>query len=986
MPESIRNFSSFLSTSVIDRLPFFIVAFATLMLVTLSYLAVDSSVRLVRESLISRSLAAVNTVSNQLNSELFSYTSLIGSESSSPLIRNALADSEGLQSYLRPHMLALIQGYEAITSITLIDGSGTSVVAVKKSTSEPDDSIMDQARLLDVIKHGKPAYFLTGNTLLTLDWPVWFPPTGKHEGVLRVNFDLIKIVESATQPINENSSAKISMRFIAADQPMLHDPGHDSYIPGDEFIFSKRFQLPAPFLLHQSAFEYHYKSTQEREAVIRTIWLHAFSTLIAWLIFYIFAKWINVRYVEPIRKITAIASSFARPVGQEHFEEDGGTIEKLQNSVQSVINILNTTEHSYQKKIQFTAIELNQTKEKLEEIARSGKIIALSVDLQTGLINYCTQLLSEYIKKNKSYKNNPSKNWRAAYRLIAREDRLKLNQSIRTCLRFGFSRLSVKAKIDDRDFIFDLRLQKSASGPGNVYCIDGIALDNTEMAAKERELIQSEERKSAIINGAPDGFIALTPDFLVTEVNPAAERMLGRKNIALLGLRFVDHCIAPSSVQRFIKFSQQLLDSKIGYLRYQGETIWCRDAHDQNIPVDLNGTLINTPSGLQICLYMQNLQKTYQQQRAIAEKTAEVNTILDLSPGGFASFNAIGELSAHSGSLQEMLNLDSRGFAEKCLARNEFEELLNQLMIKEPNKHLIKPESPEEKILRFMEPKEKLLKCTRRYLQPLDSSASCVYYFTDITQEFQLTTLKNNFLATAAHELRTPLTTIMGFSEFLSTQDASPEEKNELMGSIFRNSRQLSALIDDLLDLSKIDSEGANIYKPKFIDLARSLKRLINESSSQRNNKRFIQDHEISIAIAPLLTVIADEEKLMRAIQNIISNAAKYSPPRSPIEIIAIRDHKNGCEWVKVAVIDKGIGMTADEVAHAFVRFWRADSHSGKIPGTGLGLALVKEIVEMHQGLVEIDSQYKIGTTVSIFIPLASENQPDVPAVISKHS
>ena len=976
MPESISKLSRHLSASVIDRLPLMVVAFATLMLFSLSYLAIDSSIKLVQESLTSKALAASSSISNKLTSELSNHANLIRSEASSPIVRNALADSEGLQSYLRPHLESLIQGYEALQSVVLIDNVGNVVVAVSKPGPQTTSPDLSTNTLFELIERGEPAYILDKQSSLTLTWPVLFPPTGRNEGVLLAKIDLQKITESATRSVNNDRDAKAMISIAASAGRAQAKPAETNYsaIPGNEFSFSSRIDLPPPFLSHLAEIEYRRSSIKERKSVINTIVIHAFSTSIAWLVFLILARWIKARYVEPIRKITAIATSFAK-IPKSPLEFNGtGTVERLQNSVQSVIEVLNTTEHSYKEKIQFTVNELSQTRARLEEIARSGNIMAISVDLPTGVISYSTESISRYLKTETSRHKKNLISWKSIFRLVLREDRRKLKQGIRSCLRSGFARLPVKVRINDQDLVFDLRLQKAFATPGRVERIDCIAFDSTEVAEKEMALAQSEARKAAIINGALDGFIALNHEFIVMEVNPAAERILGKKNIALLGMRFVDHCIAPASMKQFLNFCSQLTNSKEGHHRHHGDIIWCRNANHQNIPVDLSGSLINMSSGLQICLYIKDLSKAFEQQRAITEKNAEIAAILELSPGGFASFNQNGVLSAYSKSLEDLLNLNP-DFFSKPITQQSFEELVRQLTVLKPMKNMSKLIADGEKLLRISGPKEKLLKCAKRDAHAIGNRDSCVYYFTDISQEFQLDTLKSNFLATAAHELRTPLTTILGFSELMSTQNLSADVRKELSNSIFRHSLHLNSLISDLLDLSKIESEGANIFRPECINLADLLRDLVVKSSIQREGRRFVQDHEISIKIESCdeLKTVADEEKLLRAFQNILSNATKYSAPESPIVITTSRVQRDEKDFIKVSVIDQGIGMTPEETEHAFVRFWRADSSSGKIPGTGLGLPLVKEIVDLHRGHIEIDSKFGKGTTVSVYLPAANQ-------------
>lgn len=253
-----------------------------------------------------------------------------------------------------------------------------------------------------------------------------------------------------------------------------------------------------------------------------------------------------------------------------------------------------------------------------------------------------------------------------------------------------------------------------------------------------------------------------------------------------------------------------------------------------------------------------------------------------------------------------------------------------------------------------------------------------MYYFSDITQEFQLDAMKSNFLATAAHELRTPLTTILGFTELLITQKINEKDQKDLLNSIFRQSKNLSALINDLLDLSKIESDTANVFKYENSNILHTITRLYQQSSAPKNDKRFINNHEFTLEIvqSESLMVYMDEEKIRRAIENLISNAVKYSPENAPIALTVDTTTVHQQAFVKISITDQGIGMTPDEVEHAFVRFWRADSSSGKIPGTGLGLPLVKEIIDMHKGSVQLYSEFQAGTTACILLPITQEISP----------
>ena len=140
---------------------------------------------------------------------------------------------------------------------------------------------------------------------------------------------------------------------------------------------------------------------------------------------------------------------------------------------------------------------------------------------------------------------------------------------------------------------------------------------------------------------------------------------------------------------------------------------------------------------------------------------------------------------------------------------------------------------------------------------------------------------------------------------------------------------------------------------------------------------------DLSLPTEPLY-VMADASKLQQAIVNVLSNAFKYSGPNGVVRVQLTRKQSAGVpEQVCILVADEGIGMTAEQLAQVFDRFYRADT-SGKFPGTGLGMSIVKEIVELHQGQIHIDSQLGQGTRVTLCLPSHYAEHPLVP--IAPHS
>jgi PAS domain S-box-containing protein len=245
-----------------------------------------------------------------------------------------------------------------------------------------------------------------------------------------------------------------------------------------------------------------------------------------------------------------------------------------------------------------------------------------------------------------------------------------------------------------------------------------------------------------------------------------------------------------------------------------------------------------------------------------------------------------------------------------------------------------------------------------------------ILYFRDITHEKEVERLKSEFLSTAAHELRTPMASIYGFTELLLSQEFPPEEQREYLNMVFRQTELMVSIINELLDLARIEARRGKDFLLENVSLELLVQEIVLGFKPPKGRA------PPDIALPPeALTVRADQKKLAQAIGNVLSNAYKYSPEGGRVVIDFItppRATTNTGEALPqqygVRIADCGIGMTAEQLGRIFERFYRADT-SGKIPGTGLGMSIVKEIIELHGGRIDIDSSPGQGTTVTLWLP-----------------
>ena len=232
----------------------------------------------------------------------------------------------------------------------------------------------------------------------------------------------------------------------------------------------------------------------------------------------------------------------------------------------------------------------------------------------------------------------------------------------------------------------------------------------------------------------------------------------------------------------------------------------------------------------------------------------------------------------------------------------------------------------------------------------------------DVTHEREVDRMKTEFISTAAHELRTPLTSIQGFSEILlMREDLKPEEKKKFLTYINQQSVGLAAIINDLLDISRIESGRGFALNKQPCNVGEAIQEIIPYFQEHYTNHPF----EVALPEKPVHLNV-DKEKMGQVLKNLLSNAAKYSPEGGLIRVGGeiFEDH------YRISVQDRGMGMTPEQVDKMFDKFYRGDASNTAIEGTGLGMTVVKHIVEAHGGKVWAESELGKGTVVTFTIPV----------------
>lgn len=260
------------------------------------------------------------------------------------------------------------------------------------------------------------------------------------------------------------------------------------------------------------------------------------------------------------------------------------------------------------------------------------------------------------------------------------------------------------------------------------------------------------------------------------------------------------------------------------------------------------------------------------------------------------------------------------------------------------------------------------LKIERRYFEVFGSPIigtnnewkGVLLVFHDITELKKLEQMRKVFVANVSHELKTPITSIKGFSETLLDGAMKDEATLEaFLSIILKESDRLQMLIQDLLDLSKIEQQGFQLDLDKL-----DIIELLNEVLTMLDGKA--EKKSISLKMIPSLTTIyikGDYYRLKQVFINLISNAITYTPSGGYVEVSV----KEEASKIYVNIKDTGIGIDKEEIPRIFERFYRVDnSRSRNSGGTGLGLAIVKHIVEAHRGNISVQSKVNQGSTFTI--------------------
>ncbi len=275
--------------------------------------------------------------------------------------------------------------------------------------------------------------------------------------------------------------------------------------------------------------------------------------------------------------------------------------------------------------------------------------------------------------------------------------------------------------------------------------------------------------------------------------------------------------------------------------------------------------------------------------------------------------------------------------------------------------------SDREVVVEIFRPEQRVL--LRSLIELEQDRLSRVMYFRDITAATQVERMKSEFLSTAAHELRTPMSIILGYAELLKMRTFDEDAQIRMINSIYDQSQSIVKLLNELLDLARIEARAGKAFNMMKLPIAPIITQ-IAESFMMPGDARKVT----LLPLPSLPELMIDREKIGQALNNCLSNAFKFSGKDSEVSLEAHLENSGGQRAVSIIVRDHGIGMSEQELARVFEKFYRADT-SGRTLGTGLGMSLIKEIIEHHGGDVYIASEPGKGTVITLTLPVVENEE-----------
>ena len=356
----------------------------------------------------------------------------------------------------------------------------------------------------------------------------------------------------------------------------------------------------------------------------------------------------------------------------------------------------------------------------------------------------------------------------------------------------------------------------------------------------------------------------------------------------------------------------------------------------------------------------------------LAEERAQAEAILASMVDGVLVTDMQGTVLLMNRSAEQIAGMTESTVVGRPLADTDFPADLSTLL-----DTLRENGIPVTHEMTFTQPEERVVEVHMAPVDVEERHLGIVIVLYDITTQRKLEIIRRDFVANVSHELRTPVASIRAMAESLHATNADdPQTTMEFLGTIIEESERLTALLNDLLQLSRIES-GRHLITPGPIDLCAIIRQVAAQLMVPLSAKR----QQLHLELPAAIIVLADRNALVQILLNLLDNARKYTPEGGVITVQADAD-----TMAHLRITDTGFGIPAEDLDRIYERFYRVDkARSREQGGTGLGLSIVKHLVEMHEGRITVRSEVGVGTTFTVLLPLAadrSEEAGELPAAL----
>jgi PAS domain S-box-containing protein len=507
---------------------------------------------------------------------------------------------------------------------------------------------------------------------------------------------------------------------------------------------------------------------------------------------------------------------------------------------------------------------------------------------------------------------------------------------------------------DGAEFPIEIMLSPLESTEG--ILVTAAIRDISVRKGAERHLAQMEARSRGMLEAAPDAMVVVNKSAEIVLVNLQAKLEFGYRRAELLGQK-VTHIIPEGFAERLLKDG---VDAMAGQI-LKGIDLTGRRKKGDEFPIEIMLSPLESGEGI---LVIRDISVRKDEERRVARMESRYRGLLEAAPDAMVVVNHGGEIVLANLQAekefgygqnellgQDMKNIIPEGFAERLLAgglRSAEDALTLQIAAGIELTGLRKDgsEFPVEIML-----------------SPLES-AEGILVIRDISARKHIERLKDEFVSTVSHELRTPLTSISGSLGLLVGQWASklPESAARLLAIAHTNSQRLVRLINDILDIEKLES-GHVVFNLSKVAVQPLVEHAIED------NRGFAESYGVRVRLDGAsvdLDVNADPDRLSQVITNLLSNAIKFSPADGEV-LVAVETNAND---VRISVRDHGSGVPDDFKLHIFEKFAQADAtNTRQKGGTGLGLSIVKQIVERLGGKISFDDAPGGGAIFYVDLP-----------------